>query len=118
MQTVNASGVVPIGGAQTNIVITAATAIVLPTSAQRAPLDVATGFKPGTLGQLIMWLAIELQDARLELGSAPTVANGLLFKQTSAPIVFTDEREMKLMQWISIVAGGTITYRFFRTVAS
>jgi hypothetical protein len=114
MQPVAEAGVVPIGGPQSGIVITAATALVLPTSAQRAQIaGPGTEFKIKATGILVCWLTVELQDARFDVGVAPSTGTGLLLKQTAAPVIFTGERLLRALQFISVVAGGTISYRFF-----
>ena len=119
MNAVGEVGVVPIGGPQTNVVITAATAIVVPTALQRAQVGgpgtefAGRGTQPKATGILVMWLTVELQSARMDIGVAPTTANGLLIQPTVAPIVFTGERLIRALQFISTVAGGTISYRFF-----
>lgn len=116
-QPVAETGVVPIGGAQSNIVITAATAIVPPTTAQRAQVGTAaaTEFKKLSMGTLVMWLTVEGQDARFNTdGSNPTTAIGLLIKApTTSPLVFVGERMIRALVFISVIAAGTISYRFF-----
>lgn len=115
MQPVAETGVVPIGGPQNNISITAATGIVVPTGAQRAQVgaNVPAERKTFSSGILVMWLCIELQDARVDFNVAPTTSTGLLIKQTTAPVIFTGERNIRTLQFISVVAGGTMSYRFF-----
>lgn len=95
-------GALPLAADQYGIVITAATTIVVPTTAQRA--------KHG--GELTLVVSVEGQNARVTWsGTAPTTTNGILFN--IGTYTFRGEPLIKAMKWISVVAAGTISYGFY-----
>jgi hypothetical protein len=111
------AGRVPLGGAQNQISITAVTSIVLPTPAQRRPVDpnIALFFHKTGVAVLEMWLTLEAQNARMTTdGSTPSGTNGqLLIAGTAGPFVFLGERLLSSMKFISPIAGGLISYSFY-----
>ena len=96
-------GGIPINTAgATNVVITAATFLVLPTAAQRK----------SKIGVLQCTVTFETQSARcLWNGVAPTITTGLLLT-APATLILRGERLIAAAQFISVVAGGVMNYQF------
>lgn len=95
-------GALPLAADQYGIVITTATAIVLPTPTQRVKHS----------GEMTLVISIEGQNARVSWsGNAPTISNGILFNVGT--YTFRGEPLIKKMQWISVVAAGTMSYGFY-----
>jgi hypothetical protein len=111
------AGRVPIGGSQNQVAITAVTTIIIPTTAQRKPIDpnVALFFHKTGVPVMEMWLTLEAQSARLTTdGTTPSATNGhLLLIGGLGPFVFLGERLISSMKFISPVAGGLISYSFY-----